>query len=192
MSIQDVKGFVLKALLAGEPVWFAADAGAENDKKDGIFALGMYDYRSLLGVNMDLTKAERILYFDSSPNHAMVFVGADTLGGEGREMARRELVGDRYRRQGLLDDVRRLVRPVRLRRDRQQELRSRRTFSRFSRRSPRCSPRGIRCARCSDRRYPMKRSLVFNAAAALALLALLRDASRGAAPPRRGRACRSG
>jgi len=81
MRIQDVKGFVLKALFSGEPVWFAADAGAENDKKDGIFALGMYDFRSLLGVNMDLTKAERILYFDSSPNHAMVFVGADTLGG---------------------------------------------------------------------------------------------------------------
>jgi len=82
MRIQDVKGFVLKALFAGEPVWFAADSGAENDKKDGIFALGIFDYNSLLGVNMDLTKAERILYFESSPNHAMVFVGADTLGGK--------------------------------------------------------------------------------------------------------------
>ncbi len=82
MRVQDVKGFVLKALLAGEPVWFAADVGAENDRKDGILALGVYDYRSLLGVNMDLTKAERILYFESSPNHAMVFVGADTLGGK--------------------------------------------------------------------------------------------------------------
>ena len=82
VRIQEVKGWVLKALFAGEPVWFAADAGAENDKKNGIFALGMYDYRSLLGVNMELTKAERILYFDSSPNHAMVFVGADTLGGK--------------------------------------------------------------------------------------------------------------
>jgi bleomycin hydrolase len=83
MKIQDVKPFVLKALFAGEPVWFAADAGAENDKKDGIFALGMYDYRSLLGVNLDLSKADRVLYFESSPNHAMVFVGADTLGGGG-------------------------------------------------------------------------------------------------------------
>jgi bleomycin hydrolase len=82
MSIRDVKGFVLKALYAGEPVWFAADAGAENDKKDGIFALGMYDFHSLLGVNMDLSKKDRILYFDSSPNHAMVFVGADTLAGK--------------------------------------------------------------------------------------------------------------
>jgi len=82
MKIQEVKGFVLTALLAGEPVWFAADVGAENDKKDGIFALGMYDYNSLLAVKMELTKAERILYFDSSPNHAMVFVGADTLGGK--------------------------------------------------------------------------------------------------------------
>ena len=82
MKIADVKDFVLKTLLAGEPVWFAADVGAENDRKDGIMALGMFDYNSLLGVNMDLTKAERILYFDSSPNHAMVFVGADTLGGK--------------------------------------------------------------------------------------------------------------
>ena len=81
MSIRNIKGSVLEALLAGEPVWFAADAGAENDRKEGVFAVGMYDYRSLLGVNMELTKAERILYFDSSPNHAMAFVGADTLDG---------------------------------------------------------------------------------------------------------------
>ena len=82
MKIQDVKSYVLKAMLAGEPVWFAADVGVENDRKDGILEIGMYDYKSLLGVNMDLTKAERILYFESNANHAMVFVGADTLGGK--------------------------------------------------------------------------------------------------------------
>jgi bleomycin hydrolase len=75
------KGYVLKMLLAGEPVWFAADVGADMYRKDGIMEPGIYDYKSLFGIDMDLTKAQMILTFDSSPNHAMVFVGADTLGG---------------------------------------------------------------------------------------------------------------
>jgi bleomycin hydrolase len=75
------KSYVLKMLLAGEPVWFAADVGADMYRKDGIMEPGIYDYKSLFGIDMDLTKAQMILTFDSSPNHAMVFVGADTLGG---------------------------------------------------------------------------------------------------------------
>lgn len=76
------KGYAYAMLLAGEPVWFAADVGAEMYSKGGIMEPGIYDYKSLFGVDLELTKAEKVLTFDSSPNHAMVFVGADTLGGK--------------------------------------------------------------------------------------------------------------
>lgn len=74
------KEFALKSVLDNEPVWFAADVGKENDYKSGVMAVGIYDYESLYGVDARLTKEERIIYRDSSPTHAMVFIGVDTLG----------------------------------------------------------------------------------------------------------------
>jgi bleomycin hydrolase len=82
LDVKRLKEYALASVLAGEPTWFAADVGMQNDGKDGIFEDGIYDYHSLFGMNMDLTKPERVLYFDSSPNHAMVFVGVDTLGAK--------------------------------------------------------------------------------------------------------------
>ena len=74
--------YALASVLAGDPVWFAADVGKENDFKNGIMAVGMYDYESLMGVGSELTKRNRILYRDSTPNHAMVFIGVDTKDDE--------------------------------------------------------------------------------------------------------------
>lgn len=77
-----LKEFALKALLDGEPVWFACDVGKENDATNGVMAVGVYDYESLYGVDARLTKAERLLYSASTPNHAMAFIGVDTVRGE--------------------------------------------------------------------------------------------------------------
>ncbi|OQX82718.1 MAG: hypothetical protein B6D63_07305, partial [Candidatus Latescibacteria bacterium 4484_7] len=82
LKIDRLKEFALKSLLAGEPVWFAADVGKENDYKEGIMAVGIYDYQSLFGIDASLSKADRVRLRDSTPNHAMVFIGVDTLGGK--------------------------------------------------------------------------------------------------------------
>jgi bleomycin hydrolase len=79
------KGYALAMLLAGEPVWFAADVGAENYSKGGLMQPGIYDYNALFGVAMEISKADKIRTFESSPNHAMVFVGVDTVGATPRK-----------------------------------------------------------------------------------------------------------
>jgi bleomycin hydrolase len=78
---QEVKEYALRSVLNDDPVWFGADVGKENSYEDGIMSPGIYDYESLYGVDFRLTKEERILYWDSTPNHAMVFIGVDTLQG---------------------------------------------------------------------------------------------------------------
>lgn len=72
-----LKELALKAVDANEPVWFACDVGKDQDREHGIMALGMYDYESIYGIDMSMSKAERSLYRESVPNHAMVFVGVD-------------------------------------------------------------------------------------------------------------------
>ena len=78
LNIDQLKEFALKSVLAGEPVWFAADIGKENDRNNGILAEGIYDYNSLYNIQIELSKKDRVLYNYSVPNHAMVLVGVDT------------------------------------------------------------------------------------------------------------------
>ncbi len=72
-----IKNIAMKSVMADEPVWFACDVGKDQDGKHGIMATNIYDYGSLYDIDLDLTKAERTLYRESTPNHAMVFVGVD-------------------------------------------------------------------------------------------------------------------
>ncbi|MFQ5869126.1 MAG: aminopeptidase C [Candidatus Zixiibacteriota bacterium] len=76
-----LKEYTLHSVLSDDPVWFGCDVGKEDSYEHGIMSPGIYDYESLYGVDFHLTKEERILYWDSVPTHAMVFIGVDTLQG---------------------------------------------------------------------------------------------------------------
>jgi len=72
-----LKELVLKSVLDDEPVWFAADVGKDQATERGIMAVGMYDYGSIFGVDLEMTKVQRMLSREGTPNHAMAFVGLD-------------------------------------------------------------------------------------------------------------------
>ncbi|MCD6453705.1 MAG: C1 family peptidase [Candidatus Aminicenantes bacterium] len=84
LPIEEVKKLTLKTLTQDkEPVWFGCDVGKELLNKDGIMAPDTYDYKSLLGIDLSMTKKQIILYRHSIPTHAMVFTGVD-LGPDGK------------------------------------------------------------------------------------------------------------
>ncbi len=84
LPIDSLKRFALTSVLADDPVWFACDVGKSQygASGKGIMAEGIYDFNSVYGMNVGLTKEERIKYRDSAPNHAMVFTGVDTTNGQ--------------------------------------------------------------------------------------------------------------
>jgi bleomycin hydrolase len=82
IPIETFKELALKSVLANDPVWFGCDVGKESDSKLGLMKLGLYDYESLYGVKMKLNKKDRVLYQESVPSHAMVFVGVDVVNGK--------------------------------------------------------------------------------------------------------------
>jgi bleomycin hydrolase len=79
----DLKGMALASLLDGEPVWFGCDVGKEHYRDDtmGLMDIDIIDYESVYGVDLRLTKEERIKYHDSIPTHAMAFIGVDLVDG---------------------------------------------------------------------------------------------------------------
>ncbi|MCK4225363.1 C1 family peptidase [candidate division WOR-3 bacterium] len=82
LDIEKIKALTLKSLLDDEPVWFACDIIKDGDFERGILLPGIIDYRSVYGIDIGMSKKERISYRESTGNHAMVFTGVDIQGGK--------------------------------------------------------------------------------------------------------------
>lgn len=82
MRKEELEKFTLKSILNDEPVWFACDIIKDKEYDRGVLSTEIIDYNSLYGLNLGLSKKERIRYRDSHANHAMVILGVDTTGEE--------------------------------------------------------------------------------------------------------------
>ena len=66
----------LRQLQAGQPIWFACDAGAFGARKDGVWDPASVRYEDLLGgFSTDMPKGKRLEYNSSSATHAMLLTG---------------------------------------------------------------------------------------------------------------------
>ena len=77
VEMQTLKAIAVKAVLADEPLWFSCDVGKDQSREHGIMAMELFDYDSIYGTKTAMTKAERSLFRESVPNHAMVLIGVD-------------------------------------------------------------------------------------------------------------------
>lgn len=77
-----LKQVAMQAVLADEPVWFAADVGVDQYGESGIMEDGLYDYATLFGMDLTISKADRIRFGLGASNHAMVFTGVDVQDGK--------------------------------------------------------------------------------------------------------------
>lgn len=77
LPVKALKDYAFKTLQDSIPIWFAADVGIDMDREKGIMASSLYDYESLLGFDLDVSKADRLRYRHSIPGHAMALIGVD-------------------------------------------------------------------------------------------------------------------
>lgn len=77
-----LKEIAIRSIQDGTPLAFAADVSPDQSGDHGIMAEGLYDYESIFGLNIHLTKAERALYRSSVRNHLMTLVGVDLKEGK--------------------------------------------------------------------------------------------------------------
>jgi bleomycin hydrolase len=78
LPISKIKAYCLRQLRDSLAVCFACDVGKENFRDSAIFRTDIYDYNTTFGIDFKVSRADRILYRDTSPNHSMVFIGVDT------------------------------------------------------------------------------------------------------------------
>lgn len=76
---EDIKEAALKSIKNNDPMYGSCDVGKESDSRSkGVMIPDLYDYESLLGIDLDMDKEARILTRYSGSSHAMLIVGVDT------------------------------------------------------------------------------------------------------------------
>ncbi len=82
LDMQVIKDYALKVLQDTVPLQFSVDVGQQRDSKKGYLALGLFDYESLIGVELPFDKTDWIITRESAPNHSMALVGVDVVDGK--------------------------------------------------------------------------------------------------------------
>lgn len=104
--IEDLKSAAIAAIRDGEPVWFSCDVKKQFNKDQGIWDAALHDYGVLYGVDLDISKADRMRLRETAPTHAMTLVGVDLVDGQPRRWRVENSWGDKVGRKGFftMDD----------------------------------------------------------------------------------------
>ena len=100
-ELEVLKAAAIAAIQDGEPVWFACDVARQRDKKAGIWDAALHDYKGLYGVELSMTKAERLVARESALTHAMCLTGVDLVDGVPRRWRVENSWGDKLGDKGF-------------------------------------------------------------------------------------------
>ena len=90
------------SILANEPLWFAVNMGFDQSTEHGLMAPDLFDYGSLFGIDLDLTKAQRTRFHAGASSHAMALIGVDLAAdGSPRKWLVENSWGEAKGRKGL-------------------------------------------------------------------------------------------
>lgn len=79
----------------GEAVWFGNDVLRQMDRKTGYLDTNLYKLNDLFGVNLDMSKADRLRTGVGMVSHAMTLVGVDEDNGDIRQWKVENSWGDK-------------------------------------------------------------------------------------------------
>ena len=107
VSIDEMKATGVKSVLANEPMWFAVNMGFDQSSEHGLMEVDLFDYETLFGLELDMSKADRAIFGAGASNHAMTLMGVDLKDGKPQKWLVENSWGDSKGRKGqwtLRDD----------------------------------------------------------------------------------------
>lgn len=82
LPLEEFKQLIITQLQSLEPVWFGSDCTKAYEKTEGIWDSDMMDYDTTFQMEFYMSKENRLLTFESTMNHAMVFTGVQLVNGK--------------------------------------------------------------------------------------------------------------
>jgi len=102
VDIATLKAQAVKALKAGEPVWFGCDCSKMLHRDLSVWDAKMFDFETLYGMPLELSsKEDRLLFKRTAMNHAMLFTGVDEVRGVPRKWRVENSWGDKGEGKGF-------------------------------------------------------------------------------------------
>lgn len=99
-TISALKAAAIAQLQAGETVWFGNDVLKDLDRQQGILAPEFFAKSELFGVDLQLTKADRLQSHEAGVSHAMTLVGVDLVDNQPRKWKVENSWGEKIGDQG--------------------------------------------------------------------------------------------
>lgn len=97
-----MKEIAKASILANEPLWFAVNMGFDQSTELGLMKHRLYDYESLFGIDLAMSKADRTRFHAGASGHAMALVGMDLdAAGKPRKWLVENSWGDEKGEKGL-------------------------------------------------------------------------------------------
>jgi bleomycin hydrolase len=72
-----MKKIAAASIFANEPLWFAVDMKFDHSMQHGILEHQLYDYEALFGLDLLVSKEDRIRFHSGIAGHAMALMGVD-------------------------------------------------------------------------------------------------------------------
>jgi len=72
-----MKEIAKASILANEPLWFAVNMGYDQSAEHGLMKHRLFDYETLFGIDLTISKADRTRFHAGASNHAMALMGVD-------------------------------------------------------------------------------------------------------------------
>lgn len=72
-----MKAIAKASILANEPLWFAVNWDFDQSVEHGLMDHQLFDYETLFGIDLTVSKADRTRFHAGASGHAMVLMGVD-------------------------------------------------------------------------------------------------------------------
>lgn len=82
ITMDEMKGAIIRQLQAGKVVWFGSDVGKFGDRENGIWNDQSYNVELLTGLDLSVSKEDSLDYGFAAMNHAMVITGVELMDGK--------------------------------------------------------------------------------------------------------------
>ena len=83
IGMPQFKEIAAASVLANEPVWFAVNMNFDQSMEHGVMEHQLFDYETLFGIDLTVSKANRTRFHAGASCHAMTLMGVD-LAKDGR------------------------------------------------------------------------------------------------------------
>lgn len=82
VPLELLRNLAKDCLLDNRPVWFGCAVSRESSREKGIMSSSLFDFESMYGMNLTLSRKELFESYSSEPEHNMVFTGVDLAEGK--------------------------------------------------------------------------------------------------------------